>query len=122
MNSPRDFHNIVRSATSEASASRQELGCNFAAEFLKNPDAFDPRKLMTLGRVGLSSFMAEVGLPTIEIAKARVEAANDSFVEDEPADWKGQQRISIPFEIVGLLLGVLYGSAIIFGIALVVGI
>jgi hypothetical protein len=60
----QDFEEVVAAATAQASVSRKQLGCSYAAEFKQNPDVFDPRKLIALGREGLLSIVTTVSVPT----------------------------------------------------------
>lgn len=120
MNSPQDFDKVAKSAAAEASATRHELGPVYAAEFLKNPEKFDPRKLMTLGRAGLSTFVATVGVPTIELAKASDEPSVNADADDERGGWEEQRIVPMAFEVFGLLLGVGAGVGIIAATTLVV--
>src|SRR5258708_6626089 len=60
----QDFEEAVAAATAQASVSRKQLGCSYAAEFKQNPDVFDPRKLIALGREGLLSIVTTVSVPT----------------------------------------------------------
>ena len=116
----RSFDAAVQSATAEATTSRRELGFAYAAEFSKDPDKFDPRKLMMLGEAGLSSFISAVGVPTIAVPRTNVERPNATAVLDEPPqNWEKQRVVPIRFERYGLLLGALTGVGIVVGCALV---
>lgn len=115
-----NFKAAVKSAAAEALTSRRELGCNYAAEFLKDPDGFDPRKLTRLGRAGLGSFVATVGAPTVKLAPSPSRTSRCSVSGNKPSGWEDQRTVPIPFEILGLLVGTFVGTAIIFAIALVV--
>ncbi len=116
----KDFDEAVQSATEEATTSRHELGFAYAAEFSKDPDKFDPRKLMMLGGVGLSSFVAAVGVPTVAVSQPNVEPPNAAAASDEPPrNWERQRAVLIPFELYGLLVGSLTGIGIVIGCALV---
>lgn len=113
-----DFEDVVAAATADASASRKELGCNYATEFRKDPESFDPRKLIPLGKEGLLSFVATVSVPT-----RAVETTNQPEVElteQASADlgWRDKQNVPLPFEISALLLGAIAGIGIVFGSAI----
>ncbi|MBX9841458.1 MAG: hypothetical protein K2Z80_06580 [Xanthobacteraceae bacterium] len=119
MNRRDDFNAVVKSAAAEASASRQALGGSYAAEFLKRPETFDPRKLTMLGRVGLASFIVAVGAPAIDIAPPNTQQREPGESNQEPGGWKTQRAVPMPFELYGLVLGTLTGAVMIFGCALV---
>ncbi len=123
MNRPGDFNAVAKSAAAEASANRQALGGSYAAEFLKHPGTFDPRKLTMLGSAGLSSFMAVVGAPTIDINTAPRSAQERDTPDSgiHATGWGDQRAVPAPFELQGLVLGTLTGAAIILGCALVGG-
>lgn len=117
----KNFDAAVQSATAEASASRSELGCTYAAEFLKDPDKFDPGKLMLLGRAGLSSFVSTVGVPTLAMnaPPAQQDKLAKSESEEKPSGWEAKRAIPMPFELYGLLLGTFAGIAVALGCAAV---
>lgn len=118
MNSSRDFGDAVETATAEALESRRELGCGYAAEFLKNPEAFEPRKLVTLGSEGLSSFLASVGIPTIGLEQKSASPSEIPIRDGEDRGWGALRVVPLPFEASALLLGTFAGIAFIFGSAL----
>ncbi|KQT12886.1 MULTISPECIES: hypothetical protein [Pseudomonadota] len=114
----QEFDEAVAAATAEASGSRKQLGCNYAIEFRQNPDWFDPRKLIALGREGLSSFAASMKLPTrgLELPNEPPVEARDP--NDVDGGWTGKQMVPLPFEISAFLLGSMGGIGVIFGCAL----
>lgn len=119
MNSPGNFQQLVKSAAAEASASRRELGSRYAAEFVKNPDTFDPHKLMKLGRAGLSSFVEAVGVPTRQVSLPSVEhGGRSAAADDERGGWEEQRFVYIPFELFGALFGTTAGIVLIVASAL----
>ncbi len=119
MSSLRDFDDALKSATAEASASRKQLGRSYAAEFAQNPDTFDPRKLVPLGREGLSSFVTAVGVPTAH--RMPTGPSQGAVADSDGADrgWSSRRMVPAPFEISALLFGTLAGIGVVFGSALV---
>lgn len=117
MPSPRALEEAVKSAVADASAGRRELGPVYAAEFRKDPNTFDPRKLMTLGREGLAGFVAAVGVPTVQIAPPTVERGVAAVVDGEHEGWEDQRRVRTPFQIFGVLLGTELGISLIIASA-----
>jgi len=114
----RSFGVASGTATADAVAGREELGRNCAGEFLKNPGSFDPRKLTLLGRPGLLSFIATVGVPVSGNVQAKEPEAEKSASGDSPSGWAPQRHVPFSFEFVGFALGTLIGGGIIFGSAL----
>lgn len=114
----QEFEELIAAASADASASRKELGCSYAAEFRQAPETFDPRKLAVLGKEGLLSFITTISVPT-----RSVESANGpqvDVVETQSADlgWRHKQIVPLPFEVSALLLGAVAGAAIVFGSAI----
>lgn len=114
------FEDVVATATADASASRKELGCNYAAEFREDPEAFDPRKLIPLGKEGLLSFVTTVSLPTRGIDTTNQPEVEVELTEQAAADlgWRDEQNVPLPFEISALLFGAVAGIGIVFGSAI----
>lgn len=119
MNSVPEFDEAVESATAAASAGRRQLGRNYAVEFAQNPDTFDPRKLMVLGREGLSSFVAAVGVPTAHHMPASPSPSATAASDGGDRGWSSRRMVPVPFEISALLFGTLTGVGVVFGSALV---
>lgn len=114
-----EFDEVVTATTAEASAARKQLGHSYAVEFKKEPDTFDPRKLIKLGREGLKSFLANVSVPARELdppTEPRVEITDLSGTD---RNWNSKQTVPLPFEFSAFLLGVVAGIGVIFGSALV---
>lgn len=112
-----EFEDVVAAATADASASRKELGCSYAAEFRGNPENFDPRKLLPLGKEGLLSFVTTVSAPVhgpdpAAELKVEVELTKPRSVD---LGWRDKQNVPLAFELIALLYGVVAGIAIVFG-------
>ncbi|KAB2760784.1 hypothetical protein E0H22_24855 [Rhodopseudomonas boonkerdii] len=114
------FEEVVATATADAFASRKELGCNYAAEFREDPESFDPRKLIPLGKEGLLSFVTTVSVPTRGIDTTIQPEVEVELTEQTSADlgWRDKQTVPLPFEISALLFGALAGIGIVFGLAI----
>ena len=114
------FEDVVATATADAFASRKELGCNSAAEFREDPESFDPRKLIPLGKEGLLSFVTTVSVPALGLAPAKEAEVQAELTEQTSADlgWRDQRTVPLPFEISALLFGALAGIGIVFGSAI----
>jgi len=115
-----EFEDVVAAATADASASRKELGCSYAAEFRGNPESFDPCKLMPLGREGLLSFVTTVSVPAHGLDPANEPEVEVELTEPRSVDlgWRDKQNVPLPFEISALLFGAVAGIAIVFGSAI----
>jgi hypothetical protein len=114
----QNFEEVVASAVTQASASRKELGCTYAAEFKQNPDVFDPRKLIALGREGFLSFATTVSVPT-RVLEPHNEASIEMIASNGAhRDWSNRQRVPLPFELSAFLFGTVAGIGVIFGSAL----
>jgi len=113
------FADVVATATADASASRKELGCNYAAEFREDPESFDPRKLIPLGKEGLLSFVTTVSVPALGLVPAKEAEVQVELTEQTSADlgWRDKQTVPLPFEISALLFGALAGIGVVFGSA-----
>ena len=115
-----NFEGVIAMATADASASRKELGCNYAVEFRENPENFDPRKLMPLGKEGLLSFVTTVSVP-IHGRDPASEPESEVELTEAPSvnlGWRNKQNVPFPFELIALLYGVVVGIAIVFGSAI----
>ena len=115
-----DFEDVVATAKAEASVSRKELGCNYAAEFREDPETFDPRKLIPLGKEGLLSFVT-----TVSVSTRSIDTTNEPEVAVEPTEqtsanlgWRDKQTVPLPFELSALLFGAVAGIGIVFGSAI----
>ncbi len=113
-----DFENLIATATTDASASRKELGYNYAVEFRENPESFDPRKLMRLGKEGLLSFVTTVGVPVHGLDPAHEPEVELTETVSVNLGWRNKQNVPLPFELIALLCGVVGGIAIVFGSAI----
>jgi hypothetical protein len=115
-----DFEDVVATAKADACASRKELGCNYAAEFRVDPETFDPRKLIPLGKEGLLSFVTTVSVPTLGVDTTNQPEAEVEPPEQTLADlgWRDKQNVPLPFEISALLLGAIAGIGIVLGSAI----
>jgi hypothetical protein len=115
-----EFEDVVAAATADASASRKELGCSYAVEFRENPESFDPRKLIPLGKEGLLTFVATVNVPAHGLGPANEPEAEVELIEPGSVDrgWRDKQNVPLPFEISALLFGAVAGIAIVFGSAI----
>lgn len=116
---PNDnFEQAVAFATAEAAVSRKELGSAYAAEFNQNPDGFEPRKLVILGREGLQSFVTDVSVPTCSMEPLNDAPAEVAGPGGDGVNWSTAQMVPWPFEIRALLLGSIGGIGLVFGCAL----
>lgn len=115
-----EFEDVVAAATADASASRKELGCSYAVEFRGNPESFDPRKLMPLGKEGLLSFLTTASVPMHGLYPANEPEVEVELTEPRSVDlgWGDKQNVPLPFEISALLFGAVAGIAIVFGSAI----
>ena len=115
-----ELEDMVAAATADASASRKELGCSYAVEFRGNPESFDPRKLIPLGKDGLLSFVTTVSVPVLGLDPANEPETVVELTEPSSVDlgWRDKQNVPFPFEISALLFGALAGIGIVFGSAI----
>lgn len=115
-----EFQHVVAAATAEASASRKDLGCSYAVEFRENPDSFDPRKLVRLGKDGLRSFVNTVSVPVLGLGSVKEPQTEVDLTEPISGNlgWHDKHYVPFPFEISALLLGALAGILIVFGSAI----
>jgi hypothetical protein len=113
-----ELEHLVAAATADASASRKELGCSYAAMFRGNPETFDPRKLVTLGKEGLMSFVTTVSVPTRNVDPDNVPKVEVTETRSADLGWRDKQNVPLPFEVSALLFGAVAGVAIVFGLAI----
>ena len=112
-----NFNEVVAEATIEASLSRKELGWRYAAEFKTAPETFDPCRLLRLGPTGLQTFAAAMDVATLSVRSLSTQVEEKTACE--PAtDWKIQEGPIVPFEAVGIIMGILTGVVAITGISL----
>jgi hypothetical protein len=109
----QNFAETAKAAAREAVGSRQELGRACATEFAANPDIFNAQKLMVLGRPGLRAFADALGVAIIDVAPDVPTAGTTSLAGAQEAGWSLQESCGVSFEIVGILLGILFGIAAI---------
>jgi hypothetical protein len=114
----QEFEHAVAAATADASASRKELGCSYAAEFREDPETFNSRKLAMLGREGLVSFVTTVSMPTRGVDPANVPEVEIAETTSADLGWGDKQNVPLPFELSALLFGAVAGVAIVFGSAI----
>lgn len=114
----QEFEETVAAATADASSSRKQLGRSYAIEFKQNPDRFDPRKLIALGREGVASFATAMKVPTrdLELPKESPVEARDPH--DVDGGWTRKQMVPLPFEVSAFLLGSMGGIGVILGSAI----
>jgi hypothetical protein len=113
-----NFAEIAKAATCDAVGSRQELGRACAAEFSTNPETFDPKKLMVLGRPGLRAFADGMGVGITSVAPVAPPGSTSSPAQAEEAGWSSQEVGNIPFELIGTITGIFLGIVVVAAISL----
>jgi hypothetical protein len=112
-NNAQSFAKTAKAAARDAVGSRQELGRACATEFAANPNKFDPKKLMVLGRPGLRAFADVLG---VAISDVGPDASTASATLPGPADepgWRLQEARGIRFELIGMIVGIFFGTFLI---------
>lgn len=112
------FSAAAKSAIAEAAASRQELGRACATEFSANPETFNPKKLTLLGRPGLRAFADAIGISNINVVPEVPPASTTTRAQAEEAGWSSQEAGNIPFELIGMSTGILFGIVAVAAISL----
>lgn len=89
------FDEAAREAAERGRSERQAQGRLLAEAFEADPAGFDPKRLQSLGRIGLSAFCAAIAEP---LGPRETKAGADKAMpERQPQGWAAQRRPEIGF-------------------------